>query len=146
VPVDKPSGSIEGVRSPAFVSGVASRRSQTIPNLSSHASNKTPRVDSSSRESPGSSQRLSALTIVGDLLRKVGALETKLASCRTFVRQSSDAVNTQISTTPRRGDSMSRSNNSFSSSYSGRQSRGTPEASRIGERLAHPMSRTHMNH
>lgn len=135
VPVDKPSGSIEGVRSPAFVSGVASRRSQTIPNLSSHASNKTPRVDSSSRESPGSSQRLSALTIVGDLLRKVGALETKLASCRTFVRQSSDAVNTQISTTPRRGDSMSRSNNSFSSSYSGRQSRGTPEASRIGERL-----------
>lgn len=146
VPVVKSSGSIEGVRSPAFASGAASRRSQTISNLSSHASNKTPRGDS--RESPGSAQRLSALTIVGDLLRKVGALETKLASCRTFVRQSSDAVNTQISTTPRRGDSMSRSNNSLSPSYSnsGRGSRGTPEASRIGERLAHPMSRTHMSH
>jgi len=29
---------------------------------------------------------MSALSIVGDLLKKVGALETKLASCRTFVR------------------------------------------------------------
>ncbi|MBW02707.1 Nuclear distribution protein nudE 1, partial [Eschrichtius robustus] len=29
--------------------------------------------------------RISALNIVGDLLRKVGALESKLASCRNFV-------------------------------------------------------------
>lgn len=145
VPVVKSSEnrSIEGVRSPAFASGAASRRSQTIPNLASHASTKTPRNNGDSRDSPGSAQRLSALTIVGDLLRKVGALETKLASCRTFVRQSSDAVNTQISTTPRRGDQISRSNNSLSPSYSnsGRNSRGTPEASRIGERLDPGVSR-----
>ncbi|VDH97830.1 nuclear distribution protein nudE homolog 1-like isoform X2 [Mytilus galloprovincialis] len=32
------------------------------------------------------SARISALNIVGDLLRKVGALETKLASCRNFVK------------------------------------------------------------
>ncbi|XP_033097489.1 nuclear distribution protein nudE homolog 1-like [Anneissia japonica] len=31
--------------------------------------------------------RISALNIVGDLLRKVGALENKLASCRNFVRE-----------------------------------------------------------
>ncbi|XP_076366044.1 nuclear distribution protein nudE-like 1 isoform X2 [Tachypleus tridentatus] len=33
------------------------------------------------------SVRISALNIVGDLLRKVGALESKLASCRNFVRE-----------------------------------------------------------
>lgn len=33
------------------------------------------------------SARISALNIVGDLLRKVGALETKLASCRNLVRE-----------------------------------------------------------
>ncbi|XP_076455263.1 nuclear distribution protein nudE homolog 1-like isoform X1 [Babylonia areolata] len=32
------------------------------------------------------SARISALNIVGDLLRKVGALESKLATCRNFVR------------------------------------------------------------
>ncbi|XP_052764816.1 nuclear distribution protein nudE-like 1-B isoform X2 [Mya arenaria] len=32
------------------------------------------------------SARISALNIVGDLLRKVGALENKLASCRNFVK------------------------------------------------------------
>lgn len=32
------------------------------------------------------SARISALNIVGDLLRKVGALEAKLASCRNFVK------------------------------------------------------------
>ncbi|CAH1794386.1 unnamed protein product [Owenia fusiformis] len=33
------------------------------------------------------SARISALNIVGDLLRKVGALESKLASCRNFVKE-----------------------------------------------------------
>lgn len=33
------------------------------------------------------SARISALNIVGDLLRKVGALENKLASCRNFVKE-----------------------------------------------------------
>uniref|UniRef100_H2ZKZ3 NUDE domain-containing protein n=1 Tax=Ciona savignyi TaxID=51511 RepID=H2ZKZ3_CIOSA len=33
------------------------------------------------------SARISALNIVGDLLRKVGALESKLASCRNFVHE-----------------------------------------------------------
>ncbi|KAM4698565.1 nuclear distribution protein nudE homolog 1 [Rhinophrynus dorsalis] len=35
------------------------------------------------------SARISALNIVGDLLRKVGALESKLASCRNFVYEQS---------------------------------------------------------
>lgn len=34
------------------------------------------------------SARISALNIVGDLLRRVGALETKLASCRNYVKES----------------------------------------------------------
>ncbi|XP_071813822.1 nuclear distribution protein nudE-like 1 [Apostichopus japonicus] len=33
------------------------------------------------------SARISALNIVGDLLRKVGALENKLASCKNFVKE-----------------------------------------------------------
>ncbi|KAK3859312.1 hypothetical protein Pcinc_034562 [Petrolisthes cinctipes] len=33
------------------------------------------------------SSRISALNIVGDLLRKVGALESRLASCRTLVKE-----------------------------------------------------------
>jgi len=36
-----------------------------------------------------SSAKISALNIVGDLLRKVSALETKLASCRNIVREPS---------------------------------------------------------
>ncbi|CAI9562399.1 unnamed protein product [Staurois parvus] len=35
------------------------------------------------------SARISALNIVGDLLRKVGALESKLASCRNFMYEQS---------------------------------------------------------
>jgi len=38
------------------------------------------------------SARISALNIVGDLLRKVGALESKLASCRNLVKDSTPAL------------------------------------------------------
>ncbi|XP_038619510.1 nuclear distribution protein nudE homolog 1 [Tachyglossus aculeatus] len=42
--------------------------------------------------------RISALNIVGDLLRKVGALESKLASCRNFVYdQSPNRINASFS-------------------------------------------------
>jgi len=58
---------------------------------------------SASSHSTSSASRMSALSIVGDLLKKVGALETKLASCRTFVRdntldidQSSSKVRTPL--------------------------------------------------
>uniref|UniRef100_A0A8C5QS53 NudE neurodevelopment protein 1 n=1 Tax=Leptobrachium leishanense TaxID=445787 RepID=A0A8C5QS53_9ANUR len=37
------------------------------------------------------SARISALNIVGDLLKKVGALESKLASCRNFVYEQSSS-------------------------------------------------------
>lgn len=39
------------------------------------------------------SARISALNIVGDLLRKVGALESKLANCRNFVRDQPRSTN-----------------------------------------------------
>uniref|UniRef100_A0A8C2YS05 NudE neurodevelopment protein 1 n=1 Tax=Chinchilla lanigera TaxID=34839 RepID=A0A8C2YS05_CHILA len=43
-------------------------------------------LDSSNSGTPLTpAARISALNIVGDLLRKVGALESKLASCRNFV-------------------------------------------------------------
>ncbi|XP_043945104.1 nuclear distribution protein nudE homolog 1 isoform X3 [Protopterus annectens] len=45
------------------------------------------------------SARISALNIVGDLLRKVGALESKLATCRNFVyEQSPTRINSSPST------------------------------------------------
>ena len=37
------------------------------------------------------SARLSALNIVGDLLRKVGALELKLSSCRNIVKENGNS-------------------------------------------------------
>lgn len=45
------------------------------------------------------SARISALNIVGDLLRKVGALESKLASCRNFVKDNPRGGK-QVSTSP----------------------------------------------
>ena len=104
--------------------------------------------------------------IVGDLLRKVGALETKLASCRTFVRDNSNTIPnpSPVSTAPRRssfnrdelrssplrtpsgGIYQSPLRTSHSATFSTPNSRraahattpGTPTAkdARIGERLA----------
>ncbi|CAL1297807.1 unnamed protein product [Larinioides sclopetarius] len=50
----------------------------------------TKRLSQLSTSSPLTpSSRISALNIVGDLLRKVGALESKLASCRAYVKENS---------------------------------------------------------
>lgn len=46
------------------------------------------------------SARISALNIVGDLLRKVGALESKLASCRTYVKESPQRLEKESITNP----------------------------------------------
>ncbi|KAK2160804.1 hypothetical protein LSH36_127g18066 [Paralvinella palmiformis] len=46
------------------------------------------------------SARISALNIVGDLLRKVGALETKLASCKNFVNNQQPRNSKSGATTP----------------------------------------------
>ena len=46
------------------------------------------------------SARLSALNIVGDLLRKVGALELKLSSCRNIVKENSNGSTTPTGPTP----------------------------------------------
>lgn len=58
------------------------------------------------------SARISALNIVGDLLRKVGALESKLASCRNFVNNQQPRSVRSPSSSPRakrlhRGNSAS---------------------------------------
>ena len=54
------------------------------------------RVEHSSSSSSGRpltpSARISALNIVGDLLRKVGALELKLSSCRSIVKEPAEGV------------------------------------------------------
>uniref|UniRef100_UPI00358E789F nuclear distribution protein nudE-like 1 n=1 Tax=Myxine glutinosa TaxID=7769 RepID=UPI00358E789F len=43
------------------------------------------------------SARISALNLVGDLLKKVGALETKLANCRSFIREQQGKPSTPTS-------------------------------------------------
>jgi len=51
----------------------------------------TPQASQPSVNTPGSlnnSQRQSAVTLVGDLLNKIGVLENKLSSCRKFIRDS----------------------------------------------------------
>lgn len=46
------------------------------------------------------SARISALNIVGDLLRKVGALELKLVSCRNIVKENGTTTSSSASVTP----------------------------------------------
>ncbi|KAI0222217.1 Nuclear distribution protein nudE-like 1 [Lamellibrachia satsuma] len=53
------------------------------------------------------SARISALNIVGDLLRKVGALESKLASCRNFVNSQPRNNKTTSPTSPNGSPSWS---------------------------------------
>jgi len=60
-------------------------RSQTVDNGVKTPSRLPLATHSSTPVTP--SARISALNIVGDLLRKVGALETKLASCRKYAAQ-----------------------------------------------------------
>lgn len=123
---------------------------------SSTLSSPTPSISSHSNSS--SQSRLSALSIVGDLLRKVGALETKLASCRTFVRDNSTTINSQVSTTPRRTSTENRAQNIYTtptsrafSSRRGTPGQTTPTANngqspheqRIGERLANQRALFH---
>lgn len=63
------------------------------------------------------SARVSALNIVGDLLRKVGALENKLASCRNFVKDKEVPRKPgSPADTPRQTKRMPRSTNSTPSS------------------------------
>lgn len=133
----------------------------SISTSTATTSSSSPSPSMSSIHSTSSSQsRLSALSIVGDLLRKVGALETKLASCRTFVRDNQSAIPnpSQVSTTPRRSGvdnslrsplratytSPMRTSNSFSATPSRGQSRAmntsASHESRIGERLANQRS------
>lgn len=52
----------------------------------SNGTSQQPGVGSSGQTPLTPSARVSALNIVGDLLRKVGTLESKLASCRNFVK------------------------------------------------------------
>ncbi len=64
--------------------------SSSLPDTppSSAKSSPIPRSGSSNGQQPlAPSARISALNIVGDLLRKVGALELKLVSCRNIVKE-----------------------------------------------------------
>lgn len=65
--------------------GAAVPRSQTVDNGMATPSRLPLATHASTPVTP--SARISALNIVGDLLRKVGALETKLASCRKYAAQ-----------------------------------------------------------
>eukprot|EP00096_Caligus_rogercresseyi_P014795 TRINITY_DN7285_c0_g1_i2.p1 TRINITY_DN7285_c0_g1~~TRINITY_DN7285_c0_g1_i2.p1 ORF type:complete len:155 (-),score=78.37 TRINITY_DN7285_c0_g1_i2:261-725(-) len=67
---------------------------------SSVSSPSTPDSTSSTAQSPlAPSARISALNIVGDLLRKVGALELKLVSCRNMVKEEGKNGATTLSAT-----------------------------------------------
>lgn len=70
-----------GGNSPNYNGNTPKTPNQTIPLLSA-------------------SSRISALNIVSDLLRKVGALESKLASCRSIVPVSASLMNSSKITSP----------------------------------------------
>ncbi|KAL6030521.1 hypothetical protein STEG23_028487 [Scotinomys teguina] len=92
---DKPqtpmSGSGETERTDMAVQATGSMPSTPIAHRGPSSGLNTPGIfrrglDSSNSGTPLTpAARISALNIVGDLLRKVGALESKLASCRNFV-------------------------------------------------------------
>lgn len=58
-----------------------------IPNTPTTPLRVSSHVNSTTGSPLTPSARISALNIVGDLLRKVGALESKLASCRNYVKE-----------------------------------------------------------
>ncbi|XP_052070633.1 nuclear distribution protein nudE homolog 1-like isoform X1 [Mytilus californianus] len=76
--VTTPTGSIDSNK--LVDSGIITSQSYKTPPMKGLP----PTINGSTPLTP--SARISALNIVGDLLRKVGALETKLASCRNFVK------------------------------------------------------------
>ncbi|KAJ7306009.1 hypothetical protein JRQ81_010375 [Phrynocephalus forsythii] len=92
---EKPKASVEA---PSETERTDTAVQATFPGLSTPAASRGPGVG---RSTPGAARRgfedsycgtpltpaarISALNIVGDLLQKVGALESKLASCRNFV-------------------------------------------------------------
>nr|XP_008256015.2 nuclear distribution protein nudE homolog 1 isoform X3 [Oryctolagus cuniculus] len=86
----KPS-SVEAERTDTAVQATGSVPSTPIAHRGPSASLNTPGAFRHGLDSPAGgtpltpAARISALNIVGDLLRKVGALESKLASCRNFV-------------------------------------------------------------
>ncbi|XP_058142373.1 nuclear distribution protein nudE homolog 1 isoform X2 [Dasypus novemcinctus] len=86
----KPS-SVEAERTDMAVQATGSMPSTPIAHRGPSSSLNTPGTfrrgleDSSGGTPLTPAARISALNIVGDLLRKVGALESKLASCRNFV-------------------------------------------------------------
>uniref|UniRef100_A0A9L0KHC8 NudE neurodevelopment protein 1 n=2 Tax=Equus asinus TaxID=9793 RepID=A0A9L0KHC8_EQUAS len=90
----KPS-SVEAERTDTAVQATGSVPSTPIAHRGPSSSFNTPGMfrrglDDSTGGTPLTpAARISALNIVGDLLRKVGALESKLASCRNFVYEQS---------------------------------------------------------
>lgn len=74
------------------------------------------------------SARISALNIVGDLLRKVGTLENKLASCKNFVNQQQprqSAGNTGTSGSPLNSPRAKRLHRASTTSSAGEPQYGT---------------------
>lgn len=69
-----------------------SAEGKTYTNHANSASYNTPKQSSNQIPLLSASSRISALNIVSDLLRKVGALESKLASCRNIVPVSSNLL------------------------------------------------------
>ncbi len=76
------------------------------PNGSPNYSSNTPKQSPNPIPLLSASSRISALNIVSDLLRKVGALESKLASCRSIVPVSATLMNSKM-TSPVKGSGSS---------------------------------------
>jgi len=83
-----------------------------VDNTPPTSSKSSPKTSNGTFHGPGShsqqqpltpSARISALNIVGDLLRKVGALEVKLMSCRNIVKETSPGGGSGTGSTPGSG-------------------------------------------
>ncbi|CAL1527478.1 unnamed protein product [Lymnaea stagnalis] len=81
-------GSLSVAGLPMHDSGYAAQgNTPTTPTTPLGRAPATPGISNGTVGTPlTSSARISALNIVGDLLRKVGALESKLANCRNFTK------------------------------------------------------------
>lgn len=92
------------------------------PNIMNTAGGQTPLTPSA---------RISALNIVGDLLRKVGALETKLASCKNFVNNQQSRNSKSGATTPLNSPKAKRQHRASGSLQSDQSA--TPRSSSQGQ-------------
>jgi len=121
-----------------------------VDNTPPASSKSSPKTSNGTFHTPGShtnqqqpltpSARISALNIVGDLLRKVGALEVKLMSCRNIVKETSPSGGSVTGSTPGSGSATPEVNGALERTRRMTRGQSTPSLKKIATATGNSMS------